>query len=118
MEPENVKILERAEQRLEAPPGKVLSKLLFVAFGIATTALLTSINANLHAANDAAARAQAAAEQAVKTNYDQERDLALLKVRTDAIERKTDATVQALTALTLQVTHNADAIEHNRGAKP
>lgn len=115
MEERDVQPFAAVERKLESPGGQGLSKLLLAAFGIVTTALLASINGNLHAANELAAKAMAKAEQANDTNYQQDRDLALLKVRTDAIERKTDATVQALHALTLQVTKNGDAIEHARG---
>lgn len=110
-----MRILEATERKLESPTGKGLSKIVLTAFGVVITALLASINGNLHAANELAQKALVTAEQARDTNYAQERDLALLKVRTDAIERKTDATVAALQALTLQVTKNGDAVEHIRG---
>lgn len=103
----------RLEQRLETTGGKGVSKLLMAAFGLVTTALLGAINSNLHTANELAAHAQTTADGARDVNYRQERDIALLNVKTDAIERKTDATVTALQALILQVTKNQDSIEHN-----
>lgn len=116
-EDRDVKLAARVEQSLETQSGKGASKLLLAAFGLVTTALLASININLHASNELAAKAQATAEGVRDVNYKQERDIALLNVKTEAIERKTDATVTALQALILQVTKNQDAIEHNTRGK-
>lgn len=113
MEDRDVRLTERIEQRMESESGKGASKLLMVAFGIVTTALLGLLNFNVRDSNAIAAKALATAEGARDTNYKQERDIALLNVKTESIERKTDATVAGLQTLILQVTQNRDAIEHN-----
>lgn len=111
----DVSKLADAEHRLDTPSGRMLQKMLLAVFGAVVVFLLTTINVNMTRANDLARRAQTTADAARDTNYSQERDLALLKVRTDSIERKTDATVSALQALTLQVTRNGDVIDEHHG---
>lgn len=116
-EDRDVRVIESAERKLETAAGKGVTRVVLLAFGIVTTALLASINSNLSSANALAAKAQETAEKAQIANYDQDQQLALLKVRTDSIERKTDAAIDALRVLTIQVTHNGDAIEHTRGSR-
>lgn len=104
----------RLEQRLDSPAGRGASKLVLILFGAVVTALLGAINYNLQEANAHAMQALQAANTERDTNFAQARDLALLNARVDAIERKTDAQISALQALTLQVTRNGDAIEHTQ----
>lgn len=110
-EDRDVRLAERVEQRLESQAGKGASKLVLAAFGIVTTALLTTIAYDVH---EYSARQQTllnaiAAEH--DSNAIQSTSLALLNARVDAIERKTDAQIEALQALTLQVTRNGDALQ-------
>lgn len=105
--------LARFEQRLETPAGKGASKLLLAAFGIVTAALLSTIAWNVHQYTQQQESVLAQIREEHDANATQSTGISLLDARVDAIERKTDAQVAALQALTVQVTRNGDAIDHN-----
>lgn len=107
--------LDDAGRLFDTPAGKALWKIVMLIFGAIVTAFLVTINGNLEAAAKAAAKAQATAEAVREHNYAQDQDIALLKVKADAIERRTDQAIATLQALTVQVTRNGDAIEHSKG---
>lgn len=110
----DVRLAARVEQSLETQSGKGASKLLLAAFGIATTALLSTIAWDIHASSlqqQALLHAIAAEHDA---NATQSTSIALLDARVGAIERKSDAQIAALQALTIQVTQNGDAIKHDQ----
>lgn len=120
-EDRDVRLAERVEQRLESQAGKGASKLVLAAFGIVTTALLSLIAWDMHAYVNNQSRILAAVQTEHDANATQNTTIAVIQnsqtvteARVTALERKTDAQVAALNALTVQVTHNTDVNRRDR----
>lgn len=97
--------LDAAGTALETPAGKVMWKLMMVAFGILITTLLSLILAGITHTNGIA-------EAARDRNFQQDQQISLLQVQTQSLQRVSDATVASLQAITLQMTKNQDTLDH------
>lgn len=109
--------LQRAEEALESTGGRAWSRIVNMLFGGVAVALLSIITVQGHRANELAEAQQA-------ENASQNVRIAVIQNRMDQADVKTAETVRTLTALTAQVqamtvqmTKNQDAIEHNNRSR-